>query len=265
MNSRASLPLFRHVGDWPREGIVTETADLGRPTDLEIEAAIDRAWADATQRPGVHLFNGPMSRLERSGVRPDGRLHLVLSRTDYKSFLGTNLTRPDLADRFGPAALANPLGVSVALETADRFLLLGRRNDAVAYYPGRIHPFAGALEPDADRADVFAAAERELREELSLDAAELSDLRCTGLAEDPALRQPELIFRVRCTLRRPQVEEKLDPVEHRGVFAVPATPQGVASALADPLLTPVAVASLLLWGRLEFGADWFDKRLRPSI
>lgn len=257
-------PTFRHAGDWSRDEVVALPVDQGRPTQPEVEAIIDRAWADATRRPGVHLFNGPMARLEHSSVGPDGKLRLVLGRTDYKSFLGTNLTRPDLAHRYGPSALANPLGVSVALETSDGYLLLGRRNDAVAYYPGRIHPFAGALDPDADGPDVFGAALRELREELSLDPTDLLELRCTGLAEDPALRQPELIFRARCTSSRMRLEETLDPTEHLAVWPVRATPDAVAAALSEPLLTPVAVAALLLWGRLEFGVNWFDKRLRPS-
>ena len=265
MQHPAAMPVLRHVGDWPRADVTAEWTDAGRPPIPEVQAIIDRAWADAMRRPGIHLFDGPMCRLEASMVLPDRRLHLVLSRTGYKAFLGTNLTRPDLADRFGPQSLANPVGVSPALETADGFLLLGRRSGSVAYYPGRVHPFAGALDPGLDRGDVFAAVYRELREELSLEAADVADLRCTGLAEDPALRQPELIFRARCTLRRGEIEARLDPVEHRGTWGVRAEPDAVAAALTEPLLTPVAVASLLLWGRLEFGSDWFDKRLRPSI
>ena len=51
-------------------------------------------------------------------------------------------------DNHGSAdCLANPVGVSPALLSADNFLIMGRRNASVAYYPNRIHPFAGALEP----------------------------------------------------------------------------------------------------------------------
>ena len=59
------------------------------------------------------------------------------------------------------------LGISVALISRDQRLVMGRRNERVAYYPGRIHPFAGALEP-ADELDIFAAVRRELQEELGL-------------------------------------------------------------------------------------------------
>jgi 8-oxo-dGTP pyrophosphatase MutT (NUDIX family) len=247
---------FRHVGNWPPGSVLVRRTSATRPVIRTVEGLIDGAWSQALARPGVHLFDGPMCRLESSSASAR-RLRLNLSRTTYKAFLGTNLSHPELADRYGPAVLANPVGVSALLETADGFVLLGRRNAAVAYYPERVHPFAGALEP-ADGDDVFAAVRRELAEELSLGAAEVPGLSCAGLVEDRALRQPELVFLARCALARHDVEARLDRVEHRGVRAVPATPGDVAAALSETLLTPVAVASLLLWGRARFGREWFD-------
>ena len=259
----------RHAGNWPEGAVETRWAEApataARPPVPEVEAAIERAWAEALARPGVHLFDGPMCRLESSSVGPDGRLRLVLSATSYKTFLGTNLTHPELADRHGPQVLANPVGVSALLESADAdpFLLLGRRNDSVAYYPARVHPFAGALEP-RDRSDVFAAVRRELREELSLDPADAADLRCVGLVEDNALRQPELVFLARCRLTRALLESRLDPVEHRGAYAVEANAPAIEAALSDRALTPVAAAALLLWARVRLadGERWF-RRLAP--
>ena len=131
-------------------------------------ASVEVAWNRMRDTPGLSLFDGPMCRLE--AFRFDGRrLALDLSRTSYKTFLGTNLHGPrDLP----PQTLANPVGVSPALETADGFLLFGRRNGRVAYYPHRLHPFSGSLEPTADGSpvDVFAECRRELREELNLSA-----------------------------------------------------------------------------------------------
>lgn len=247
------------AGDWAPGDIAIEWVPSGRRIVPEVEAAVERAWADALARPGAHLFDGPMCRLERWAVSDDpARLRLQLSPTSYKPFLGTNMTRPELADRYGEEVLASPVGVSPALETADGFLLLGRRNAAVAYYPNRVHPFAGALEP-GDR-DVFAAVRRELREELSLAEAEVPELGCTGLVREAALRQTELIFRARCTLSREQIERRLDPEEHRSILAVLATRAGVESILSDPAVTPVGAAALLLWGRARFGDEWFASR-----
>lgn len=247
---------FHHTGDWGPDDVDVVWVPSGRRIVPEVEALIEEAWARATARPGVHLFDGPMCRLEEWEVTSNGRLRLALSETTYKPFFGTNMTHPDLADRVGPEVMGNPVGVSPALETADGFLMLGRRNQSVAYYPGRVHPFAGALEP-GDNGDLFQAVRRELREELSLDGV-TDGVRCTGIGEDRALRQTEFIFRARANVTRAEVERRLDAAEHRGTWSVAATPGAVAAAVREPMLTPVAVASLLLWGRQQFGDAWFD-------
>jgi len=245
---------FHLIGEFAPGEVIVEAVPDTRPCLPEVEALIDAAWSEAARRPGVHLFDGPMCRLE--SFRAEGsHLTLQLSPTSYKPFLGTNLSHPELADRFGPVILGNPVGVSSLLQTSDDVLLLGRRNDSVAYYPGRIHPFAGSLEPQD--ADVFAAVRRELEEELSLADGDLSHMTCAGIAEDARIRQPELIFRVRTSRSRAQIESSLDETEHSAIFALPATRTALEAALAEPLLTPIATAALLLWGRAQFGADWF--------
>jgi 8-oxo-dGTP pyrophosphatase MutT (NUDIX family) len=223
-----------------------------------VEALIESAWEEASRRPGVFLFDGPMCRLESFDVSP-AALRLVLGRTSYKAFLGTNMRHPEIAGAYGRSALANPLGMSCALESADGFLLLGRRNATVAYYPSRVHPFAGALEPgDAD--DVFGGVRRELAEELSLTGDDVPPdaLSCVGIAEDASLLQPELIFHARCKPSRRQVESQLDPEEHRAIVALPVDAHAATAALRHAAdFTPVAVAAVLLWGRLAFGHAWF--------
>jgi 8-oxo-dGTP pyrophosphatase MutT (NUDIX family) len=191
-------------------------------------------------------------------------LRLNLSRTTYKRFLGTNLTHPDLADRFGQQILANPVGVSPALLTVDNFLMMGRRNATVAYYPDRIHPFAGALDPEDT--DPFAAVRRELREELAFADEDVADIHLTGIAEDLSIRQPELIFLARTRRTRTQVESALDRTEHHATWAAPATQEGVEAALrSDDSFTPVALASLLLYGRIAFGDAYLSHHGRPFI
>lgn len=246
---------FHATGDWTTNQVSVRWVESGRRIVPEVEELIDHAWQAALSRPGVRLFDGPMCRMERWEASPE-RLSLDLSVTSYKPFMGTNLAHPELADQFGCDVMANPVGVSPALHTADDYLLLGRRNATLAYYPGRIHPFAGALEP-RDQGDLFAAVRRELAEELSLKESEVVEVRCTGVAEDRALRQPELLFRVRTTLTRRQIESQVHAEEHGGSVAVPATRDAVARIVEDPALTPVAIASLLLWGRIRFGKEWF--------
>lgn len=248
---------FHAIGEWaPGRVRLTWSEQSSRRIDPDVERKIDDAWARVTARPGVRLFDGPMCRIESFDASPDV-LRLSLSPTSYKPFVGTNLLNPDLADTHGRDVMANPVGVSALLETADGYYVLGRRNASVAYYPERVHPFAGALEP-RDGADPFAAVYRELSEELSLSGADVTNLRCTGLVEDRALRQPELVFLVSTSLRRAEVERRVDRDEHLASCALEQVPAKVLEWAADPALTPVAVASLLLAGRLRFGEGWFE-------
>ena len=229
-----------------------------------VEALIDTAWQRTLAVPGVKLFDGPMCRLE--SWRSCGKaLVLNLSRTSYRRFLGTTLSHPDLADRLGPCALANPVGVSPALVSSDGHLLMGRRNAAVAYYPHRVHPFSGALEP-RDPLDLFAELRRELHEELHFAPEHIASMHLTGIAEDLSIRQPELICLVHSTLARDAILERVQPDEHHAAWHCPADPTDLARVLtADESFTPIAIASLLLYGRLAFGQAWYDRQRRPFI
>lgn len=225
----------------------------------EVRSLIDAAWSAGLAVPGRTLFDGPMCRLERFDVVPAG-VRIALSRTSYKAFWGTNMSHPELADSCGPAILANSIGLSPSLLTDDGWFLLGQRNDRVAYYPRRVHPFSGCLEPgDSPPPDVFNEVRRELSEELNLSPAHLSELRLAGLAEDGRLRQPELIFSATTTLSRARLESQLDPEEHQEVVAIAADPRQVERATLDGQLTPIAVATLLLGGRARFGDAWFHR------
>jgi hypothetical protein len=251
---------FHAAADWDRSQVRCRRVPDTRLVIPEVQRIIDDTWARAAADPDVHLFDGPMCRLESWDARPRG-LDLSLSGTTYKTFLGTNLRNPQLADRYGRGVLANPVGVSPALETADGWLMMGRRNASVAYYPNRVHPFAGALEPrDAD--DVFAAVQRELAEELAFTAADVGEVRCTGIVEDHAIRQPELIFRVNAVRTRAQIEAGLDRTEHHAAWATPASGEAIDKVLDDVTgLTPVGVGALMLWGRVKCGEAWFDERV----
>ena len=247
---------FHALGDWLPSAVRYRQIESTRVVIPEVEEIVERAWQRAISTPGVNLFDGPMVRLESWDAGAE--LQLTLSRTSYKTFLGTNLYHADLADRYGPAVLANPVGVRTALETSDGWLMFGRRNASVAYYPNRIHPFAGALEPK-DASDVFTAVRRELAEELSLGDADIEDIRCTGIAEDLSIRQSELIFRAKVNHTRAQIELHVDRTEHHESWAVQADRRSIDAALTDVSIhTPVAVAAILMWGRIAFGPAWFE-------
>jgi hypothetical protein len=247
---------FPAIGTWSPEQIHVSWTASTRPSIPEVEQLIDGAWRETLQRPGIHLFDGPMCRLESLDAH-EGAMHLRFSRTSYKPFLGTNLTNAHLADKYGSEALANSVGLSALVISSDDFVMLGRRNDRVAYYPGRVHPFSGALEP-RDDLDVFDDIRRELREELSLGEDGIEQLICAGIAMDMSIRQPEMIFVVRALRTRQQIESQLDAGEHRGTWSARAAREAIENALhSDERFTPVGVASMLLCGRIEFGEDWY--------
>ncbi|MGB7160253.1 MAG: hypothetical protein WBD40_19455 [Tepidisphaeraceae bacterium] len=245
---------FRAIGDWSEAEVSARWATDTRRRIPEVESQIERAWTSASARLGSGLFDGPMCRLEQLDATTCS-LRLWVSPTSYKPFLGTNLMNPDVP----PAAMANPVGLSAALVTSDGWLMLGRRNASVAYYPNRVHPFAGSLEP-REAPNVFDGIRRELAEELRFTPGDVSELRCLGLIEDARLRQPEIVFSVRSMRTRAHVEAMLDTGEHHASVAVEGTPCGVEAFMRDSLLTPVAVGTLALWGRIAFGDAWFVAR-----
>lgn len=243
------------AGDWRHDQVHARRFGEPRRVVPEIERLIEQAWTELSQEPGIHLFDGPMVRLSSHTATPD-RLDLATTDTTYKAFVGTNMAHPELATVYGPDVMANPVGVSPLLITADRYILMGRRNATLAYYPSRIHPFSGAMEPKDSHP--FDSLYRELGEEVSLLRSDVAEARVTGIAEDHALRQCELIFRVLVRLTRDQVIAAVDRVEHHDTWFIPATAEAVEDALAaERDLTPVACAALLLWGRLQFGGEWF--------
>jgi 8-oxo-dGTP pyrophosphatase MutT (NUDIX family) len=222
-----------------------------------VSAEIERVWTMMGQIPGVHLFDGGLCRLESYSAGA-GELSLTLSDISYKSFAGTNMLNPQFASQYGQTAMANPLGMSAALISADGFLVMGRRNERVAYYPGRIHPFAGSVEPE-DALDVFGAVTRELKEELGLDGGELHEMKCLGIAEDRGLAHPELICHAVTQKTLDELRRGVDEVEHDAMVAIEVRRAVFERELAGAkLYTPIALATMLLCGRERFGREWFD-------
>lgn len=192
---------------------------------------IDAAW-NAGLAHGKHLFDGPMLRLDHWQTAPDA-LHLHLGHLSFKPFYALHMARPNLLpedERLRP----NPLGISAVLRLADGRLVMGRRSRLVAYYPARIHPIAGAMEPRD--ANPFAAARREISEELHLTQPLPANAQLIALLRDPLLRQPEAVI----LLDSPLTADHIRPAghEHDHLHLLhPADPP-------PPDLTPVALSAL---------------------
>jgi 8-oxo-dGTP pyrophosphatase MutT (NUDIX family) len=255
----AAILKFLTVGQWREGQVGTSKSPSSRIIDEQVESNIARAWQDGLRVPGIHLFDGPMCRLEKWTASAD-LLHLKLSPTSYRIFFGTHLSGRGAG--IDPRCRANSIGVSTGLLTSDGLLMFGHRSSAVAYYPNRVHPFAGTLEP-RDGENVFAAVRRELREELSLEPSSIESIVCLGLVEDSLLCQPELIFVARADLPAERIARQVDPAEHGKSWSIPANISEIDRALtvATSQMTPVAIATLLLIGRfLGREERWFASR-----
>lgn len=250
-------------GRWGPEAVRIERRGRHQlPADLQPD--IERAWQAACARPGVHLFDGAMLRLDAWRVA-DGMLHLALGETGYKDFLGSNAAHPEWFDRHGAHALATPLGTSAALLTSDRRLVFGVRSPAVALYPGHAHPFGGTMDP-VPRPDVFHEVLRELEEEVALAPADLAATEAVALIEDCALHQVELVFLVRCRLDQAALAARLDRAEHTALWSVEAEAGGLDRTLDDPqAMTAVTRATLVAAGRILAGDAWADRRLAADL
>jgi hypothetical protein len=252
------------TGDWSAEQLRATLVPSTRRVVPEVEAVIEQGWCKGKARLGDKLFDGPMCRLEHFTSSPDA-LKLTLSLTSYRIFLGTNLNWAAIPSGYGSDVAANSVGMSSALLTSDGYLLFGRRNDRVAYYPNRVHPFAGSLE-QRDLHDISSAIRREMHEELALTDGDLTSVRCLGIIEDLAIHQPEMIFSSRSTLTRARIESQVDEKEHEGIVAIEATRAAVEKVLADPKeFTPVGVGTLLLFGSSQFGSGWYERTSLSTV
>lgn len=236
----ADLVRFLARGRWQEPQVAVTSVPSSRRSVPEVEAAIDRAWVEAKARPGVTLFDGPVCRLESLSATCD-RLHLAVSRTSYRINVGTNFCHPEFAGRYGPDVMANPVGVSAGLVSIDGFLVMGRRNASVAYYPHLLHPFAGSLEV-RDTINLFDDVRRELQEELHLDADEITHIECIGVVEDQRLLHPETIFLVRSSLGADQLRGRVRLEEHGSSEAIECSPPLLRAFAQRSDLTPVGTA-----------------------
>ncbi len=256
------------VGQFPRDCVTVSWQNRPRPIGQAVQELIDATWDKQTRKASQNdrkLFNGRLCRLIDC-ASPGQGLRLQLGPVDFKTFLGTNLTHAHLRYEHGPDILGDALGVSAALQTADNFLLLGRRSEHVYYHPGRIHPIGGVVEPPeaANRTPCpFDSMTEELEQELALAAGAVDEMLCLGLVRDKHIVQPELIFDVKvhadvAELRAGAVGAK-DRMEHAELLHVRNHPSSVITFVEANAseMTAVAQAALLLHGLRHWGTGWF--------
>ncbi|HEV8378382.1 MAG TPA: hypothetical protein VGP99_05995, partial [Tepidisphaeraceae bacterium] len=126
MSQLAQLLRFRALGPWDAAQVKCAQGESNFAPPAIVRTEIERVWMMLGQRPEVHLFDGGLCRVESFSARAE-ELSMVLSEISYKSFAGTNMHNPQFAAQYGESAMANPLGMSVALISSDGRLVMGRR------------------------------------------------------------------------------------------------------------------------------------------
>lgn len=209
-------------GPWERGRVRCERVGGGRwQLPGRLKGQVEAEWERQKGVLGRELFDGGLVRLEGMEVEGD-ELVLRLGETGYKAFFVLHMARlewlPEAAEE-----RPNPVGVSVAVISAEGKLVMGRRGSRVAYYPGRVHPFAGSMEPGDGC--VFEAARREMLEEIGV--GEVVSERVLAVVEDPALRHPEVVVEVRVSVGVEEIRARVDAREHEGIWVVGESEDGM--------------------------------------
>jgi len=255
------------AGLYARDEVDISWLDDKRPSNAKVDAIIDQTWQEQTAdkgKSGKELFDGDLCRLLQ--CRAGEKLSIALGPVGFKDFLGTNLTNARLRYEHGMDILADALGVSAAVRTADGFLLMGLRSESVAFHSGRLHPIGGVVEPDMSLpqpADPFDAMILELEEETALTRDMISDIVCMGLVRDKLIVQPELIFDVSISIEAIELRkisnDALGKNEHTHLELISDHPARITAFIRANFekLTAVAIATLLLHGLRHWGCGWF--------
>lgn len=234
-----------------------------------VEEWIEKTWQERLADARTHgrvLFNGRLARLS-TGRREGNILRLELAQTTYREFLGTNMYHAAKIIELGVDGLSDALGISSTPITSDGFVVYGRRNRSVSFHRGFLHTFGGALE-DADQSpsadyDIFAAATRELCEELLIQPSEIKSLICVGLVRDREMLQPELLFDAVLAVPLKELLRRFDPraegQEHSALEYIWDVPHEAAQwpIRARPI-APICQAALYLHGRRLWGESWYE-------
>lgn len=235
-------------GPWPRDRV---TVSVAPPYAVPAarEALVARAWRaaeDEARALGKRLFPGPLLGLTAFEATRE-RLALALHATDYRAFVGTNLS-PEF--RATGERRADALGVSIVIEI-DEGVLLHRRGSGCFEWPLAIDTPGGHVEPRAG--SPLVAALEELESELGIGAADVTDLTILGIARIHETGKPQVVVRAKIPLDVAEIARRLEGASERfETSELLPTPRGELAALAGSKqrVTPAGRAALVLASEL---------------
>jgi len=229
-------------GPWPAERVRVVAAPpfVVAP---EHEPIVERAWRAAledAERTGRRLFPGALRGLSSFALAGDA-LELALHATDYRAFVGTNLSAEYRATS---ARCADALGISVVLEIPGEVVLLHRRGAQSFEWPLAIDTPGGHVEPGATP---FDAALEELESELGVRAADVASLELLGLVKIAETRKPQAVLRARARCSLDEIASSLEQARERfETSELLPVPRAALAALAasSERVTPAGRAAL---------------------
>ncbi|CAI9105280.1 OLC1v1004172C1 [Oldenlandia corymbosa var. corymbosa] len=206
--------------------------------DADLENSISEIW-DARTQKNASLFNGLKFRYGGhtyyNGVGSNEELHvsLHLGLTDYRTFVGTNLS--PLWERFLISSeddcrrcqhTASPLGNGAVVETSDKKILVLQRSNNVGEFPGHYvfpggHPEPGELGISSHLTsdhnnqemikeklsqEMFSSIIREVVEEIGVPPDALGNPLFIGISRRVLNVRPAAFFFMTCSLESTEIQ-----------------------------------------------------------
>ncbi|KAI4322186.1 hypothetical protein L6164_021903 [Bauhinia variegata] len=206
--------------------------------DVNLEKAISEIWEQRSQN-NRSLYNGTKFRYGgyklHSGGGSDHEPHvcLHLGLTDYRTFVGTNLSHlwesfllPSEDDSICCQHTSSPLGNGAIVETIDKKILVLRRSNNVGEFPGYFVFPGGHPEPQETgiashqhvkelaesinntvSQEMFDSIVREVVEEIGVPAPSLSLPAFIGISRRELNVRPTAFFFIKCSLGSKEVQQ----------------------------------------------------------
>lgn len=240
---------------------------LAMPMTPTLRAWMETRWQEklvqARQR-NVPLYDAPLFRFIDAELTAKNTLKLVLGDTGYKEYVTTR--DPEFARQHARAERGNALGVCSVVETSDQHILLDKR-EGVDVYVGRYHVIGGFFERGLDttseaQPDPFAAARREIREEVGVVDEDIRQQYCFGAVYDLLTPHAELCFLAQLNVPLTSVLSRtpLDG-EIKHLYSLHATAESMRTFILEHhgAISATGEPNLLMYGAWKFGEAWHDE------